>query len=93
MPRISKTIHIDADSELGQILDEAADTPLLLEKEGVHFRLDRFDAVEPGRRASRRRLAPERVLRIIGLGVSTEDSDIAHFKDRYLADAAADRGQ
>lgn len=90
MPGAARTIHIEAESELGQILETAADTDVLLEKEGVRFRLNRIDTVESSRRDGDRALAPERVLRIIGLGASTQDSDIARLKDQYVAEAAAD---
>jgi hypothetical protein len=84
----------DPDSELGQLLDAAAATDLLLEKDGVRFRLYRVDAPEPNPRASRKsRLAPERVLAIIGRGASAQGSGIAHSKDQYIADAAASRGR
>jgi hypothetical protein len=88
-----KTVHVEAGSEFGQLLDEAAQNDILLEMDGVRFRLNRVDspatASTPGRRC---RLAPERVLNLIGIGASTHGSDIANLKDRYIADAAANRG-
>ncbi len=36
-----KRITVKPDSELARLLDEAADRPLLLEKDGVQYRLDR----------------------------------------------------
>ncbi len=36
-----KRITVKPDSELARLLDEAANTPLLLEKDGVQYRLDR----------------------------------------------------
>ena len=94
MPGVLKTVHVESDSELGQLLEAAAEADIVLEKEGVRFRLNRVDTAEPVRRAAPRRprLAPERVLAIIGLGASAEGSDIAHRKDQYVADAAADQG-
>jgi hypothetical protein len=86
------TITIDPDSELGQLLDASGEADVLLEKEGVLFRLHRVDAPAPVRRAGRRpRLAPARVLTIIGRGSSAHGSDIARLKDQYVADAAASR--
>ena len=34
-----KTIIVDPESELGHLLDEATDAPLILEKNGVRYRL------------------------------------------------------
>ena len=93
MPALPKTVHVEAESELGQLLDEAAQKDILLEMDGVRFRLNRVDSPAPASTPSRRRrLAPERVLNIIGIGASAHGSDIANLKDRYIADAAADRG-
>jgi hypothetical protein len=38
-----KTIEVEAGSELAEILDEAADAPLILAKNGVRYRLQRED--------------------------------------------------
>ncbi len=92
MTHESVTITIDPESELGQVLDAAADTEIFLEKEGVRFRLDRVDTPPPLRRADRPQRAPERVLAIIGRGASAHGSDVARLKDQYFADAAAKRG-
>jgi hypothetical protein len=93
VPGASKTVHVEADSELGQLLEAAAEADILLEKEGVRFRLNRVDVVDPVGPTGGRGLAPERVLRIIGLGASVEGSDVARLKDHYVAEAAADRGR
>jgi hypothetical protein len=39
MPHEPYIFHIAADSELGHLLDTAADTPVLLEKEGKRYRI------------------------------------------------------
>lgn len=41
MLREPKTIEVEPGSEIADLLDEAAETPLLLVKNGVRFRLDR----------------------------------------------------
>jgi hypothetical protein len=89
----ARVIHVEPDSELGLLLDEANDTNVLLEMEGVRYRVNRVPEppVAPG--ARRRRLEPERVLDIIGIGESAEETNVALFKDHYLADAADRRGQ
>ena len=94
MSEAPKTNHVEAGSELGRLLDAAAETAVLLEKEGVIYRLSRVDVPAPvdGARRQSGRLSPERVLNIIGLGAAAEGSDVARLKDRYVADAAADRG-
>lgn len=43
MLREPKTINVDPDSELGHLLDEATDAPLVLEKSGVRYRVSRQD--------------------------------------------------
>jgi hypothetical protein len=43
MAATTKTIRVLPDSELARLLEEAADGPLLLEKDGVRYRLDRDD--------------------------------------------------
>jgi hypothetical protein len=87
-----KTVHVEAGSELGQLLDAAAEKDILLEMDGVRFLLNRVDAPTSASPPSRRRrLVPERVLNIIGLGASAHGSDVARLKDQYIADAAVDR--
>jgi hypothetical protein len=89
-----KTIHVLPDSELFRILEAAAGEEIVLEKEGVHYRLVPDDlplASEPKPR--RRKLDPDRVLDIIGIGASAEDTHIARFKDDHLAEAADRRDQ
>ena len=94
MSEALRTIHVDPGSEIDRLLDEAAETDLLLEKEGVHYRLNRVRVSDETRTAQREptRLHPERALNIVGLGESEAGSDIAQYKDRYVADAADHRG-
>jgi hypothetical protein len=92
MPAMPKTVHVEVGSELGQLLDTAAENDILLEMDGVRFRLNRVDTPTPTRTPSLHRpLVPERVLNIIGLGASAQGSDVARLKDQYIADAAFDR--
>jgi hypothetical protein len=93
MPEAPKTTQVEPGSELGRLLDAVAETAILLEKEGVLYRLHRVDATAPvdGARRRRTRLEPERALNIIGLGAAESGSDVARLKDRYVADAADPR--
>lgn len=79
MSEALKTIHVDSGSELDWLLDEAAETDLLLEKEGVHYRLNRVRVPNETRTAQSEpaRLLPERALNILGLGESEAGSDVA----------------
>ncbi len=89
MPVTPTIIRIEHESELGQLLDTIAESDVVLEMDGDRFRVSRLDAPVPFRPThGRRRLAPERVLNIIGLGASAHGSDIAHLKGEYVADAA-----
>jgi hypothetical protein len=89
MTKPSRIIHVLPDTELSRILDEAADEVLILAMEGRRYRLIRDDQPAKRReRPRRRRLQPDRVLDIIGIGASAEDTNIARYKDEYLAEAA-----
>ena len=46
MPNGSKRIKVSPGSELARLLEEAAETVLLLEKDGVRYQLKREDADE-----------------------------------------------
>lgn len=87
------TIQVQPGTELAHVLEAAAETALLLEKDGVRYRLHRLDLSDsnPAPRARRQPRAYERVLEIIGLGSSAAGSNVALHKDRYLADAADHR--
>ena len=89
-----ETIQIEPDSEIGKLLEKAADSAQILESNGARYRVQRL-AARPSTNGPRRRkrLEPERVLNIIGLGESSEVSNIARFKDKYVADAADHRGE
>ncbi len=92
-----KTIQIEPGSEVSKLLEEAAESALILQANGTRYRVNRIAAPAPappdGAPRSRKRLEPERVLNIIGIGESAEESDIARFKDQYLAEAADHRGE
>ena len=47
MSAMPKTVHVEVGSELGQLLDAAAEKDILLEMGGVRFRLNRVDAAPP----------------------------------------------
>jgi hypothetical protein len=93
MPGSAKTFPERVGSELDEILDAAIEADILLEGQGVRFRLSRVESDAAREAPRRRRLAPQRVLNISGLGASKRMSDIANLKDQYIADAAADRGE
>lgn len=93
MPDTPMTVHVEAGSDLGRLLDSAAESDIFLEMDGVHFRLYRVEVpTPPGPDHLPRRLEPERLLNIIGPGASDHGSDIANLKDQYVADAADRRG-
>jgi hypothetical protein len=65
----------------------------VIETCGARYRVSRDVAPAPPGPAWHPRRDPARVLNIISLGASAEGSDIAHLKDRYVADAVAHRGR
>lgn len=92
MTEATKTIVIEPESELGQALDVALGSDIILEKDGVRFHLQRIGAAvasEPADAARAEPPAPERLLNIIGLGAVSAGSDVARLKDRYVAEATA----
>lgn len=40
---ITKTVHVEPGGELDRLLDETAEGPIVLERDGVHYRLGRVD--------------------------------------------------
>jgi len=86
-------IHVESDTKLITVLERMAEEPVVLEANGIRYRLSREDTHVPD--------APEATLEgkptpaddplwnIIGLWQSEEETDIARHKDRYLADAYA----
>jgi hypothetical protein len=80
---------ISASPEFLRLVEEIEETGV----SRVLVRDDEEIAVITPIRTRKPRLQPERVLNIIGLGESPEGSDVARFKDEYLADAAAHRGE
>ncbi|MGH2558438.1 MAG: hypothetical protein ACRDJH_05180 [Thermomicrobiales bacterium] len=92
MPDRLKTIQVEPGSQLDQLLEEAVEATILIEKAGMRYRLDRVDAPMPSGAAPRHgpAIAPrdDPLLGLIGILDEGEPTDIARFKDRYLADAA-----
>lgn len=84
------TIEIDPAGELAHALD-AATASVILVHEGVRYRVIREDDADDLDNATSAPTAAsaedDPILRIIGIGRSTEPSDIARFKDQYIADA------
>ena len=74
MSKALKTIQVIPGSELDRLLEEAAEMDILLEKEGVHYRLKRVHTPDTDDTAPEQdpEIEPERVLNIIGLGKSRE---------------------
>lgn len=93
MTEAANVIHVEPDSEFGRLLDHVVESDAMLEKDGVHYRVNRVETPVGTRRARRHRLEPERILEIIGIGESAEGSDIARYKDEYIADAVDHRGE
>lgn len=89
MSNAARIIHVESDSELGQLLDEVEERDIVIEKDGVRYRFSRVETADARSRPAR--LQPERVLDIIGIGESSEGSNIARFKDKYVADATDHR--
>jgi hypothetical protein len=60
MSHAARTIHVAPGSELDRLLESIDDTPIELERDGVHYRLDRVE--QP---ASETTLSAERIARSI----------------------------
>jgi hypothetical protein len=92
MTTAPKTITVQPDSDVARLLEQAAETPVVIETRGARYRVTRAAAPAPVGQARRPRRDAARVLNIIGLGTAAAASDIARLKDRYVADAAAHHG-
>ena len=89
------SLDISASPDLLRLIEE-------IEQTGVELVLVRgaeevalvtaLPAATPRLSRRRKQLQPERVLDIIGIGASDQESDIARFKDHYIADAVDHRG-
>ena len=80
-------VYISSESELGQTLREAAaiGEPIVIDTDDAQYEIDihvRWDAENP-----RVPDEPDVILGIIGIGASAEPSNIARYKDQYIADA------
>lgn len=90
---VTETIHITPEGELIAALEKAAEAPVILEANGIHYRLSREDVRVPDATETPHLGTPtsasDSLWNIIGLWQSEEETDIAQHKDRYLADAYA----
>jgi hypothetical protein len=87
MSESSRVIYISSESELGQVLREAAaaNEPIVIDTDDAQYEIDiyvRWDAELPPSTDE-----PDAILGIIGIGASAEPTDIARYKDQYIADA------
>ncbi|HVX28935.1 MAG TPA: hypothetical protein VHA53_00540 [Nitrolancea sp.] len=88
MPASVKIIHVKPGSELDQLLENADDTPIELEKNGVRYRVNRVEPRTESTEQSADSPHHDSILNIIGIGASDEETDVAQHKHEYLADAA-----
>ncbi|MGI8687764.1 MAG: hypothetical protein ACR2M3_04215 [Thermomicrobiales bacterium] len=90
---VTETIDVPSGSDLAKVLEKAAETPVILEANGIRYRLSREDARVPDATETPHKGKPtsasDSLWNIIGLWQSEEETDIAQHKDRYLADAYA----
>jgi hypothetical protein len=80
----TKSIHVESTSEAGPLLKEADDSPVEIEAGGTRYLVTRLDDPMRGD------FSPERsdsIMDLIGIGASSESTDIARHKCEYLADA------
>jgi len=84
-----KTIQIEPDSEIGKLLEEAAESSLILQANGTRYRVNRVEAAPWNNRRRRQSTDPkdDTLFRIFGILDEGEPTDIARFKDQYIADA------
>lgn len=89
-------IKLDPDSELAHALDHAH-ALVILDYEGVRYRLSRDEvSVHNDSDAGQPTLtdaADDPILGMIGMWDEGEPTNIARFKDQYIADAAEHRGE
>lgn len=90
---VTETIHITPEGELAAALEKAAEAPVILEANGILYRLSREDSRVPDAtetpHVGKPTSADDPFGNITGLWQSEEETDIAQHKDRYLADAYA----
>jgi hypothetical protein len=85
-----KTIQIEPDSEIGKLLEEAAESALILQANGTRYRVNRVEAAPWNKKGQRRRSRDPKddpLLKNLGILDEGEPTDIARFKDQYIADA------
>jgi hypothetical protein len=82
-----RTIHVKPGSELDRLLEDAAGTPIILEKSGVRYRLDRLEPSTESEVPPPAEVIKDSITNIVGVGSSEHETDIARCKQAYLADA------
>lgn len=92
----TKTILLESDSELARAIQVAVDSraEVFVETNGVRYRLNRVDAETDLDDEWRppEGFDPKRILNIIGIGASVEETNIAEFKDEHIADSIDHHG-
>jgi hypothetical protein len=92
---VTETIHIAPEGDLAAVLEKAADAPVILEANGIRYRLSREDIRVPDATETPHMGKPtsanDPLWNIIGMARSEEDepTDVSQDKYRYLADAYA----
>ena len=86
-------VYISSESELGRALREAAAAgePIVIDTDDAQYDIHisvRRDAERP-----RTTDEPDAILGIIGILESAEPSNVAHYKDQYIADAIDPRSR
>jgi hypothetical protein len=96
MADTSKTIFLEPDSELARAIHAAVDLDIdvFVETDGMRYRLNRIDVeTDPEDEWHRPEgFDPKRVLNLIGIGASADETNVAEFKDQYIADSIDHRG-
>ncbi len=93
---MTETIHVAPEGELAAVLKKAAEEPVILEANGIRYRLSRDDVRSPdGNEAGKPTSAGDSLWNIIGMARSEEDepTDVSKDKYRYLADAYGPKPQ
>ncbi|MCA1667151.1 MAG: hypothetical protein LC793_07085 [Thermomicrobia bacterium] len=92
---VAETIHITPEGELAAALEKAAEAPVILEANGIHYRLSREDVRVPDAtetpHVGKPTSASDALWNIIGIAPSEEGepTDVSQDKYRYLAEAYA----
>lgn len=95
----TETIHLPSEGELAVALKKAAEEPVILEVNGIRYRLSREDIRPPDATevplAGKPTSADDPLWHIIGLWQSEEDepTDVSQNKYQYLAEAYTSKRQ